>query len=99
LKKYRVLLHPDAELHITSSFKWGCRAWGNDKAELWVRNLPDTLNTQLSSMPLSYPLASESEELGVPVRHLIVGRYRVLFVVKEETVTVLHVRGSFIPRT
>jgi mRNA-degrading endonuclease RelE of RelBE toxin-antitoxin system len=33
--------------------------------------------------------------LGVSIRHLIVGRYRVLFSVSGKTVTILHVSGSY----
>jgi len=96
MKKYKVILHPDAESDIESSFKWGCRAWGNENAKLWVRKLRHTFRKQLTSMPLGYPLAPESEELGVSIRHLIVGRYRILFTVKGRTVTILHVRGPYI---
>jgi plasmid stabilization system protein ParE len=96
MKKHKVTLHPDAELDIESSFKWGCRAWGEENAKEWVRELRRTLRNQLTSMPLSCPLAPESEQLSVPIRHLIVGRYRVLFMVTGRTVTILHVRGPYI---
>ena len=95
MKKYKVILHPDAELDISSSFKWGCRAWGNEKAKLWVRKLRHTFRKQLTSIPLRCPLAPESEELGISIRHLIVGRYRILFILEGMTVTTLHVRGSY----
>jgi len=96
MKKYKVILHPDAELDINSSFKWGCRTWGERNARLWVRKLRHAFRQHLTSMPLSCPLAPEAEELGVSIRHLIVGRYRILFIVKGTTVTILHVRGPYI---
>jgi toxin ParE1/3/4 len=96
MKKYKVILHPDAELDINSSFKWDCRIWGEKNAGLWVQKLRQTFRKQLTSMPLSRPLAPETEELGAPIRHLIVGRYRILFIVKGNTVTILHVRGPYI---
>ncbi|HET6854351.1 MAG TPA: hypothetical protein VFH46_18765 [Pyrinomonadaceae bacterium] len=34
-------------------------------------------------------------QVSVSIRHLIVGRYRVLFRVRGRTVTILHVRGPF----
>ena len=95
MKKYKVLLHPDAELDIESSFKWGCRAWGKENAKLWVRKLRRTFTKQLTLMPLACPVAPESEQLGVSIRHLIVGRYRVLFTVRGRIVTILHVRGPY----
>jgi plasmid stabilization system protein ParE len=93
MKKYKVLLHSDAESDIESSFKWGCRVWGEENAKEWVRKLRRTFRKQLTSMPLACPLAPESEELRVSIRHLIVGRYRVLFTVRGITVTILSIHG------
>jgi plasmid stabilization system protein ParE len=95
MKEYKVIVHPDAELDIESSFKWGCRAWGEENAKLWVRKLQRAIRKQLTSLPLGCPLAPESEQLGVSVRHLIVARYRVIFTVRGRTVTILHVRGPY----
>ena len=95
MKKYQVILHPDAELDLESSFKWGCRVWGEEEAKLWVRKLRRTFREQLTSMPLACPVAPESEQLNVSIRHLIVDRYRVLFTVAGKTVTILHVRGAY----
>ncbi len=95
MKKYTVILHPDAELDIESSFKWGCRAWGEENAKLWARKLRRAIRKQLTSLPLACPLAPESEQLDVSIRHLIVGRYRVLFTVRGRTATILHVRGPY----
>jgi toxin ParE1/3/4 len=96
MKKYKVILHPDAELDISSSFKWGRRTWGERNARVWIQQLRHTLINRLTSLPLSSSLAPESEELGIAVRHLIIGRYRILFIVNGKTVTVLHVRGPYI---
>ena len=95
MKKYKVILHSDAESDIESSFKWGCRARGEQNAKLLVRKLIRAIRKQLTSLPLACPLAPESEELGVSIRHLIVGRYRVLFTVRGRIVTILHVSGSY----
>jgi len=95
MKKYKVILHSDAESDIESSFKWGCRAWGQENAKLWVRKLRRAIRKQLTSLPLACPVAPESEQLGISIRHLIVGRYRILFTVKGNTVTILHVSGPY----
>lgn len=95
MKKYKVILHPDAESDIESSFKWGCRAWGEENAKLWLLKLRRAIRKQLTSLPLACPLAPESELLGVSIRHLIVGRYRALFTVRGRTVTILHVSGAY----
>jgi plasmid stabilization system protein ParE len=94
MKKYKVILHSDAESDIESSFKWGCRAWG-ENAKLWMRKLRRAIRKQLTSLPLACPLALESEQLGVSIRHLIVERYRVLFTVRGRTVTILHISGAY----
>ncbi len=96
MKKYKIILHPDAEVDITSAFKWGSRTWGHEKAGLWLTELRKTLKNRLTLSPLSCPLAPESEELSTPVRHLIIRRYRILFIVEQKTVTVLHVRGPYV---
>lgn len=95
MKKYKVILHPDAESDIALSFRKGCRAWGEENAKLWVRKLRRGIRKQLTSLPLACPLAPESEQLGISIRHLIVGRYRALFTVQGRTVTILHVSGSY----
>jgi len=95
MTKYKVILHSDAESDIESSFKWGSRAWGEQNAKLLVRELRRVIIKQLTSLPLACPLAAVSEQLGVSIRHLIVGRYRVLFTVRGKTVTILHVSGAY----
>lgn len=95
MKKYKVILHPDAETDINSSYEWGCRVWGEKRAKAWVRELRQAIRSRLTSMPLGCALAPETEELGVPIRHLIVGRYRILFTIEKHKVTILHVRGPY----
>lgn len=95
MKKYKVILHSDAESDIESSFNWGRRAWGEENAKLWVQKLRRAFRKQLTLMPLACPLAPESAQLNVSIRHLIVGRYRVLFTVEGRTVTIFHVSGPF----
>ena len=95
MKKYKVMFHPDAEMDIDSSFQWGCRTWGRKNAKAWVRELRHAIISRLTSTPFSCSVAPESEELGIPIRHLIVGRYRILFIVEKKTVMILHVKGSY----
>ena len=96
MKKYKVVLHPDAAVDIDSAFQLGCRTWGQEDARVWIRELRKVIRNRLITMPLSCPRAPESEKLGVTVRQLIVGRYRILFIVEKRTVEVLHVKGSYI---
>jgi len=95
MKKYPVIFHPDAETDITSSYQWGRRVWGDKEAKAWAQELQRAIKLRLTSLPLSCPLAPESNDLGIAVRQLIVQRYRVLFIVEKKTVTILHVRGPY----
>jgi plasmid stabilization system protein ParE len=96
MKKYKVILHPDAETDISSSYQWGCRVWGEKQAQTRARELQRIIKSRLTSLPLSCPLAPESNELHIQIRQLVVQRYRVLFIVEKKTVTILHVRGPYV---
>jgi plasmid stabilization system protein ParE len=95
MKKYSVIFHSEAEADINSIYQWGRRAWGKDQANAWAQELQRTIKSRLTSLPLSCPLAPESEDLGIAVRQLIVQRYRVLFIVEKRTATILHIRGPY----
>jgi plasmid stabilization system protein ParE len=96
MPKYRVVVHPEAENDIALSYQWGIKTWGEDQAKAWVIKLRRIISTRLSTTPMACPVAPESEELGLPVRLLIIQRYRVLFLVDQRTVTILHIRGPYI---
>ena len=68
---------------------------GTEDAKAWVHELRHAMIDRLTSTPLRCPVAPESEELGIPIRHFMAGRYRILFLVEKKTVTVLHLRGSY----
>jgi plasmid stabilization system protein ParE len=95
MKKYSVIFHPDAETDVSSSYQWGRRVWGEKRARAWAQELHRAIKLRLTSLPLSCPLAPESDDLGIAVRQLIVRRYRILFIVEKKTATILHVRGPY----
>lgn len=95
MKKYSVIFHPDAETDVSSSYQWGRGVWGDKRAKAWAQELQRAIKLRLTLLPLSCPLAPESEDLGIAVRQLTVQRYRVLFIVEKKTVTILHVRGPY----
>ena len=49
MKKYKVILHSDAETDISSAFEWGRHAWGEQTARTWVRQLYRNLRERLTS--------------------------------------------------
>jgi plasmid stabilization system protein ParE len=96
MKNYSVIFHSEAETDINLIYQWGRRVWGYDQANAWARELQRAIKLRLTSLPLSCPLAPESEDLGIAVRQLIVQRYRILFIVEKRTATILHVRGPYV---
>ena len=46
----------------------------------------------LESMPRRCPRAREHEDIGVDLRQLLFGVYRILFVIRDDIVYVVHIR-------
>jgi plasmid stabilization system protein ParE len=98
MKHYRVVFTESARENISESYEWGCREWGEEAAQRWARDLRNSVEKVLKRFPLSQPLAPESEDFPVEIRQMIIGRYRILFIVDGNTVLVLHIRGAFVDR-
>ncbi len=95
MKRFEVIISPSAEADIAESFVWGLTEWSIEQAEKWVVQLRREI-ARLRTLPLRCPIAPESEEMAIELRHLIIGRYRVLFYVKDDEIRVTHVRGAFV---
>lgn len=96
MKQYSVVFSQSAEKDVYESFEWGHREWGEKLAIKWARELKKSVEGLLERFPNSQPIAPESDDLLFEVRQMIVGRYRVLFVIEGDQVHILHVRGSFV---
>lgn len=96
MKRYRVELLPEAREDLYSSYEWGIQSWGKAQADEWLRTFYATCKKRLRHSPKACPLAPESHDLNRELRHLIIGRYRVIFVIEGQTVTILHVRGAYV---
>jgi plasmid stabilization system protein ParE len=94
MKRYDVIFEESAQTDVRGSYDWGCRVWGKKEAQQWVRELQRSVLRQLSLVPKGFPLAPENDEFSEEIRQMIVGRYRVLFLIKKRKVHVLHVRGA-----
>ena len=70
-------------------------AWGKDQAKAWAIKLRKIIFSRLTTLTLACPISPETDELGLSVRQLRIQRYRVLFIVSQRTVTILHVRGPY----
>jgi plasmid stabilization system protein ParE len=94
MKRYRVVIEQSAQTDIERSHQWGVRHWGTSQAHEWARQLRQ-LCRELATFPSRHPVAPEDEEFVETIRHMVSGRYRILFTIRGDSVHVLHVRGPF----
>ena len=94
MKRYAVVFEESAQSDVRESYDWGRRTWGKHEAEQWVRQLRKAVTDQLAVVPKAFPLAPQDEEFSEEIRQIILGRYRILFMIKGRKVHVLHVRGA-----
>lgn len=97
MKGYAVVFEESAQADVRDSYEWGCRVWGKEEAVKWVRQLRTAVSKQLAVVPKGLPLAPEDNQFSEEIRQMVVGRYRILFMIKGRTVHVLHVRGAYVP--
>jgi plasmid stabilization system protein ParE len=98
---YRVIVTPAAENDLITAYCY-IRSQAPRAARDWVRRARQSAKS-LARHPERCPLAPESVSFDQPIRELFVGSgnrgtYRLLFVVLDESVYILHVRhGSMLP--
>ncbi len=95
---YRVVVQPRAERDIQLAAHWILGQSGSPlTAVRWARNLRSTIAT-LKTNPRRFPVDPDSKVYGEEVRVLLHGKrrglYRVLFMIRRDTVHVLTVRHS-----
>ena len=95
MTKYVVRYSPRAAEDVQSAFDWGVENWGREEALKWAVKFETTVDKRLTHAPTACPVAPESAGYEVEVRHLVVGRYRVLFHIEKKNVFVLRIRGPF----
>jgi plasmid stabilization system protein ParE len=93
---FQVEITPIAEAQIEQAYCW-YRRHNPEFSDRWFRGLMNTIAT-LQEKPRRCTLAIEHEIFPEEVRQLLYGKakniYRVLFVIRENTVYVLYVRHS-----
>jgi plasmid stabilization system protein ParE len=94
----RVVVTPEAERDLDELFRFV--ALDNPAAaRKFVAGLRKRLKT-LASMPKRCPRAPEDGLDGLEIRHLVHGRYRIIFGIDGKTVVILQVRhGTRLPTT
>ena len=97
---YRVRTTPRAEIDAEETHGWTAEHEGRPLEALrWLDGLEDAISS-LREHPLRCPLAQEASFFEKEVRQLLFHRHRVLFVVDDKEVVVLHIRhGSRLPAT
>jgi plasmid stabilization system protein ParE len=89
---YSLAIEEEAEQDIEAIVAWMAQ-YSPEKATLWGFEIQEAIES-LQTFPFRCPLARESETFGAAIRHLLFGKYRILFTVIDETVYVLRVRHS-----
>lgn len=87
---YKVSIPPSVITELEDYFDFIARD-SITNAVRWYRNIQERI-LSLKQNPKRCPVAVESRYRSYEIRHLIVGQYRVLFRIQDDTVEVLHVR-------
>ncbi len=89
---YKVEFTEQAQAEAREAARW-IAEYSPEEATLWYFDLIEAVES-LENFPARCPLAPESKTFRTKIRHLLFGKYRVLFIIEDETVYVLHVRHS-----
>jgi plasmid stabilization system protein ParE len=90
--KYDVVIIAEAEEELEEAYRF-VREDSPTRAKRWRESLLARAKS-LGAFPARCAIAPESFALGVEVRQLVVGNYRVLFTIDGSTVTVRHIRHA-----
>ena len=75
---------------MNNAYEW-IAADSPGQAILWFNGLVE-VSESLSTNPERCPRAPESNEVDREIRQLLYGKYRILFMIRDDTVYLLHVR-------
>ena len=89
---YSVIIEDRAKRDIREAARWIAQ-YSPKKATLWHFEIEEAI-LSLENSPFRCSVAAESQFFQEEIRQLIVGKYRVLFTVKDEEVHVLYVRHA-----
>ena len=89
---YRVEITGRAESDAEAIYHWIAQ-YSSEKSTLWYLTIQEAIES-LADFPARCPTAPESHTFATEIRHLLVGNYRILFRIDDETVYVTHIRHS-----
>jgi plasmid stabilization system protein ParE len=87
---YAVEVTARATSDIDEIYGW-LHARAPEAADRWYDRIHRAMKS-LAEMPERCRMALESRQLGVNLRHLIAGKYRIIFRIDSHRVVVVHVR-------
>jgi plasmid stabilization system protein ParE len=93
---YSVEILPQALDNIESAYRWIADNYSAENAEQWYEELMTAVQS-LKKFPHRAVQATEANQFGKDIRQLFVGKnkqYRLLFLVDQGRVSILHVRHS-----
>jgi len=96
LKRYRIEIKPTAENDLARRFGQIAEESPHNAASWYLRTIEAI--EKLDVLAERCPLAPEDAEIRRGIRHLIIGDYRALYLVRGDTVEVLHVRHGRMDR-
>lgn len=88
---FRVEMSAAAERDAESILEWLISQQAEGNGFRWYEGMRKTI-ASLAGLTLRCALAPENEAFEYEVRQLLYGRYRILFTVESNTVTILHIR-------
>jgi plasmid stabilization system protein ParE len=87
---YKVEITGKAQEEMREATRWIAQ-YSPERAALWHFEFLEKVDS-LERSPARCSIAPESESHGKEIRHLIFGKYRILFSIEDETVYVLRLR-------
>ena len=96
MKRYHIEIKPTAENDLTRRFRQIAEE-SPENAVIWYLRTIEAIE-KLDVLAEQCPLAPEDLDIRLGIRHLIVGDYRALYLIRGDTVEVLHVRHGSMDR-
>ena len=87
---FKVQITEQAEAELNEAYE-RIASESPQQAVIWFNGLVEAAET-LATFPERCPCAPEASEVGQELRQLLYGKYRIIFVVRDDTVYLLHVR-------
>lgn len=89
---YRVIVEEPARIEMTEAALWIAQH-APEHAVRWYADLEKAIES-LKNFPARCSLAPENKHFEEELRHLLFGKYRIIFAIRDESVHVLHIRHS-----